>query len=158
MWSHYADQHRGVLLTFDTKRLEDGLKRLLKDVKYKASPPKMLDMEEWYKAVTFGLPQPDLFGDTSVWTRTKSTEWSYEDEWRLTTLAAKGSLGDYEDFDIPRNALVGVTFGCRTDMEAAKELVALALPFGEQVAFFRLYMPVGSFRLARQDFSLSDPN
>ena len=156
MWSHYADQHRGVVLTFDTTMLEDGLKRPVEEVMYGDSAPTLVDMEMWCRALVFGLPEPKLPDDPTVWTRTKSSGWSDEEEWRLTTIAAKGTLGDYADYDLPRNALLGITFGCRTDMVEARQLAALALPFGEQVKLSQLYMPVGSFNLASRDLSLSD--
>ncbi len=155
MWSHYADQHRGVVLTFDTTMLEDGLKRPVQEVMYEDSAPTIVDMEMWWRALVFGLPEPKLPDDPTVWTRTKSAEWSDEEEWRLITIAAKGTLGDCADYDVPRNALVGITFGCRTDMEEVRELAALALPFGEQVKFSKLFMPAGSFCLAKRDLPLS---
>lgn len=156
MWSHYADQHRGVLLTFNTNLLEDGLKRPIKDVLYEDTPPVVIDMEEWYRSIYLGLPQPVINKDSSVWTRTKSPEWKQEQEWRLTTLAQKGTLGDYEDFDIPKISLVEITMGCRTDKVIIKELAALAQPFGGQVKFSQLYMPVGSFSLAKKELLFSD--
>ncbi|MEE8156030.1 MAG: DUF2971 domain-containing protein [Phycisphaerales bacterium] len=156
MWSHYADQHRGVVLTFDSSMLENGLKRPFQEVLYEDSPPIIFDLETWSRSIIFGLPMPEFPDDPNVWSRTKSPEWSDEEEWRLTTIAGQGTLGDYADYDLPRNALVGITFGCRTDMVVARELAALALPFGEQVKLYQLYMPVGSFKLARRDLSFSD--
>lgn len=156
MWSHYADQHRGVVLTFDTRMLENGLKRPVQQVLYEDSPPVIFDLEIWSRSIIFGLPEPEFPDDPNVWTRTKSPEWSDQEEWRLTTIAAKGTLGDYADYDLPRKALVGITFGCRIDMVVARELAALALPFGEQVKLSQLYMPVGSFNLASRDLSFSD--
>ncbi len=156
MWSHYADQHRGVVLTFDTTILEDGLKRLVEEVAYEDSAPTVVDMEMWCRALVFGLPEPEVPEDPNIWTRTKSPEWIQEREWRITTLAPRGTLGNYEDFDIPKRSLVEITLGCRTDREAAEELVALAQPFGDQVKFSQVYMPVGSFSLAKRDLSFSD--
>ncbi len=156
MWSHYGDQHRGVLLTFDTAMLEDGLKRPVTKVLYENSPPALMDMEMWYRATTFGLPEPKLPEDPSIWTRTKSPEWKQEQEWRLTTLAPKSTLGDYQDFDVPKRSLVEMTMGCRTDREVTRELVALAQPFGVQVKYSQLFMAVGTFSLAKRNLSFSD--
>lgn len=151
MWSHYGDQHRGVVLTFDTHVLEYGLKRPLSKVSYENSAPVIYEMEDWYRATLLGIPLAGTNDvDSSVFTRTKSPEWEQEQEWRLTTLARKGTPGDYEDFDIPKRSIVEITMGCRTDKEVIKELVALAQSFGGQVKFSQLYMPVGSFKLEKK--------
>lgn len=156
MWSHYADQHRGVLLTLDTAKLEDGLKRPVEKVSYVDSPPEVMNMEKWYSNIILGTSELVLPADSNIWTRTKSPEWEQEREWRLTTLAHKSTLGDYEDFVIPRDSIVEITMGCRTDQEVFKDLIALAQPFGDHVKFSKLYMPLGSFRLAKKEFLLSE--
>jgi hypothetical protein len=81
MWSHYADQHRGFCLEYDTDSLppENLFVRMLYPVIYSE---KLFDGTKYYLAAmrnraTFNILFPAL---AALY---KSPEWSYENEWRL---------------------------------------------------------------------------
>ena len=81
MWSHYADQHRGFCIEYDTESLppEDLFARMLYPVIYS---DKLFDGTKYYLAAirnqkTFNILFPVLAA------LHKSPEWSYEKEWRL---------------------------------------------------------------------------
>jgi hypothetical protein len=81
MWSHYADQHRGFCIEYDTESLpkEHLFVRMLYPVIYSE---KLFDGTKYYFAAirnqkTFNVLFPAL---AALY---KSPEWSYEKEWRL---------------------------------------------------------------------------
>ncbi|MGC1648146.1 MAG: DUF2971 domain-containing protein [Candidatus Sulfotelmatobacter sp.] len=81
MWSHYADQHRGFCIEYDTDSLppENLFVRMLYPVIYSE---KLFDGTTYYLAAmrnraTFNILFPVL---AALY---KSPEWSYEKEWRL---------------------------------------------------------------------------
>ena len=102
MWSHYAKQHTGICLEFDTDQNLFGRAQ----------------------KVTYGQCLPvitaDLFADQEVLTETilltKSDKWSYEDEYRLLPRDGKldptFSVTCYDDFlSLPPHALSAVIVG-----------------------------------------------
>jgi len=126
MWSHYACEHRGVVLGFDTAALELTLRCPLEPVEYLLYLPKLIDADDWAKSAVFGLADPELQGAPRLWALSKSDVWSYEREWRFVSVAARGKLGDFEDFRFPRAALVELVLGCKINEQEATELRTLA--------------------------------
>lgn len=81
MWSHYADQHRGFCIEYDTESLppENLFLRLLYPVIYS---DKLFDGTSYYlTAIQDRHKFNPLF--PSLAALHKSPEWSYEKEWRL---------------------------------------------------------------------------
>lgn len=149
MWSHYASQHKGVVLGFDATAMENMPKRPLEPVKYCDALPRLIDSDAWAKSMVFGLPPPRLEGEEREWALTKHADWHYEREWRFVWIAPPGTLGDHEDFPFPRNALVEVIAGCRTDPARSTELLALALAIQPQVKHFRMSIHPSRFDLVK---------
>lgn len=118
MWSHYADNHRGVCLTFEipTQFVFENLVGCA-PVQYSAdalmSALRNLDLTR----------KPEFEADIkpilSSWLATKSDEWAYEKEARLIAFSAGLQLFE-------RSWLKKICFGLRTDMPnriRVKELV-----------------------------------
>tara|TARA_R110002072_G_C7929580_1_gene531571 strand:+ start:1402 stop:2112 length:711 start_codon:yes stop_codon:yes gene_type:complete len=96
MWSHYADQHKGICILFDTKlKFFDGLrpvtyvpKRLPTPIKTKGEPGRLMQLMT-----------------------TKLDLWEYEKEWRMfRRFKDKG-------YRFPKTAVYGVVFGDRCTPE-----------------------------------------
>jgi hypothetical protein len=150
MWSHYADQHRGMVLGFDTAAIENGFKRPLAPVEYLKRPPELFDLESWIKSYVFGVHwNPDSERMAQQWLLAKHTDWQYEKEWRFALIAAAGTLGDYGDFEFQRAALVELVSGCRTDETRAVELRSLACAFRPDVRYSRMSTDPSRFQLDR---------
>lgn len=88
MWSHYADYHKGFALGYDNQNLSFnalnkvscGLFPIIYDnVRYNAN-----SFVAWAIYNVFGIKmkQPDMLANIKVGLQ-KSTDWSYENEWRL---------------------------------------------------------------------------
>jgi hypothetical protein len=92
MWTHYADNHRGICLLFST---DYKFFNNIKDVQYVPRRPQMPLFERKDPARLFEL------------TRTKLEMWSHEKEWRLFRQHRE------RNYKYPASALCGVIFGCR---------------------------------------------
>lgn len=136
MWSHYADQHRGVALGFDVRKLMKWSPNKLKKVVYSTRLPIVFDRTT--------LPRDMISGKTrnidnlEVLILAKANIWSYEDEWRCIHKNKGNALGDCTDIRFPREALSEVILGCKSDSVRGVELEALSLPFNDQVITRRL--------------------
>lgn len=102
MWSHYADGHRGFVLQFDTEALLQNFKQRPQKVFY---PP----VESYPSIKDFN--ERDC---THMFLITKSSQWEYEEEWRI--------LMHIEDKDNPneegkvykfeKSLIAGIILGC----------------------------------------------
>jgi len=151
MWSHYAEQHRGVLLGFDTATFERDCQRALEQVQYRAELPDLVDAGAYARSSIFGLPTPLLpEGSLKGWALFKSADCAYEKEWRFVGVAPQDSLGDCEDFTLPRAALVEVVVGCRGKVEDAAEIKRCAVAIQPKVRLGQMSLHPERFELTRQ--------
>lgn len=114
MWGHYADHHRGVCLEFDV-RTRDFSSAI--QVNYNAAYP------------AYSLADKT---DISPF-HTKSSDWAYEDEYRLIAqeegeAVGSGTLMTREDglFQFSEGALLSVIIGSSATEAASREIKALA--------------------------------
>ncbi|MFO1429362.1 MAG: DUF2971 domain-containing protein [Candidatus Competibacteraceae bacterium] len=126
MWAHYADSHNGILIEFNLNKFfaadyhprnwpceHDSLFKLRK-IKYKRGVPRLnSDSRKGLEQLVF----------------TKSTDWSYEQEWRLCravndadSVVSKDSRFPIYLFSFPTLAIHSVSFGCRISREQIQEL------------------------------------
>lgn len=133
MWSHYADQHRGVCLEYDTSAIASAK---LHRVSYGRSRIiRASHIRDW------------LFRDSRAARKavvtaallTKSKEWRYEGEWRL--------LGPIGAFDTPVR-LKSITFGMRCPL-ALKYTVVKTLENKPGVEYWEIVRPSDRFQLRR---------
>lgn len=120
MWAHYADHHRGFVIGFDSKhsffdqRLnEKDDFRHLRPVTYTETRP------------TVQFARDDELAAVLL---TKSSEWSYEREWRmLLPLALQNKEISVQGnriplFEFPSDAVMEIIFGCRINEDTRKEI------------------------------------
>jgi hypothetical protein len=100
MWAHYSDSHQGVCLEFKT--MKNSLFAQAFPVIYQEDYPKVNIMD---------LENPEEFRKALL---TKSSEWSYEMEWRILMMEQDGGLGYYPFLP---ELLSGVIFGIRISNE-----------------------------------------
>lgn len=157
MWSHYADQHRGVVLGFDSAAMENGWERPIEPVSYADGPPALFDPQQWIRATVYGVPDhPVLDAQAVKWVLTKHKDWGYEKEWRFVWTDPPGSLGDHQDMSFPRRALVELVMGCRADPVRAQELASLALAIRPDVNTFQMMKSRTSFELQKTKTTFSE--
>lgn len=119
MWAHYAESHRGILLGFNEEHSFFNCKRS--------------DNDEFYflrKVIYADLPPTTsaLGVDGNALFVTKSTKWSYEQEWRMLAPLEDSSRcieisGDTVHlFALPPQALVSVVIGARASAELERSV------------------------------------
>ena len=108
MWAHYADQHKGICLQFDTTI--DALPRLFALV----HPVEYLDEQPTFHLYgsMSALPASDshtVYESIKVFGFSKLISWSYEHEWRILMSLADGD--QQTEWEFPSHALTGVNLG-----------------------------------------------
>jgi hypothetical protein len=118
MWSHYAENHRGICLEFSTANM---LFRTAGQVTYREQYPR------WVPCDINDTP-----GRVMELILTKSSDWNYEEEYRLISIDAPPSSnclqlhGDF--FRLPTGALKSVIIGCEADHQTISTLVKQYAP------------------------------
>jgi hypothetical protein len=104
MWSHYADNHRGICLAFDTA---NTLFAMAREVRYRNDYPRF---------VAHAMGPDEIFEAI----HTKSDAWSYEDEFRLLGIRSMPGLPMQLDGDflpLQDGTLKFVILGCEANQE-----------------------------------------
>lgn len=120
MWSHYSDGHRGGFLVFqpDNKGRWGERNKVL----YSREIPKIWDTAKMDRAI-IGQESISLLPNSEIVRKailTKSLDWKYENEERFIR---KNELGvDQELAPFKPNELKSVVFGCKFNLENAREL------------------------------------
>lgn len=142
MWSHYADEHRGICIRYDTA--ENQCERLLR-VRYAATGDiKASQLFEW--KISDSKVAADAVMNTFFYT--KSSEWKYEMEWRDLSAST-------ETTDAPFR-MSGVYFGLRCDDSVSTAVVKLFHDFPSPIEYFNVYRHDDSFRLKRRQVDVGE--
>jgi hypothetical protein len=100
MWAHYGAGHTGYCLEFNAS--EGSFFNNAFEVHYQKDYPVInvfrSDSERGKKAIL-----------------TKSLDWAYEEEWRLTS-------SEHGHMDFPSHDLIGIIFGCKTKVEHIEDV------------------------------------
>ena len=131
MWSHYAENHRGICLEFN---VTNALFGRACQVTYRPDYPR------WVLCDFHDNP-----GRVMELILTKSLDWDHEEEYRLVSVQAPAheflcTRGDF--FRLPDGALRSVIIGCEADHRAIAEVVrksAPSLPIKQSVRTGNLY-------------------
>jgi hypothetical protein len=101
MWSHYADNHKGICLEFANN---NALIRRARPIRYKKEYP------EWTPQ-SYSPEKDDNILDLVL---TKAMDWCYEREFRIIATALEGPTKVYDgDFvKLPPEALTAIIIGC----------------------------------------------
>lgn len=129
LWSHYAENHRGMCLVFNVPNpLDSGLRK----VEYLPNYPEInLDIEkdkagyEIVKIVT-----------------TKSSEWSYEQEYRQVFL----KKNCHEKYP---GTLIEIIFGCRTPMDDMKMVASIINGIDPEIIISKMMIQKNTYLLGK---------
>jgi hypothetical protein len=128
MWYHYADQYRGVVLELRCDDELDSAWLAAKPVTYPSAKPEVYTAEGWAELLTM-QNEIAVRKLLDVATYTKAPDWSYENEWRITSFKRPSDTGPFTDYKLHLQELSGVYFGPKIsapDREAVAALAALA--------------------------------
>ena len=156
MWSHYANSHKGFALKYDTKafRLKcqfcDQFNQCNKaaicnlyPVIYQKQRYDATNFLGWYICKSMGLhiKNPDTFASSKALLY-KSTQWNYENEWRLIV----SKLNDFQDkspFCIDRLKPTAIYYGTRISPINKKMLHLIAKEKG--IEEYQMYIDDKSY-------------
>jgi len=139
LWSHYADEHRGICVEYDVGDLQE---LILGAVKYEQSRCiKTSIIHDWfYKNDTSAIKtiKQKFFYN-------KAKDWKYEEEWRLIS----EKVGKRErPFKI-----TAIYFGMRTSFSVQS---SLAKTMGSNVSYYGVYAPKETFHLEKRSVSFDE--
>lgn len=124
MWAHYAEQHHGLVLRFRSIPEFDSPWCVARPVEYLEQMPRLLD-NDFLAEMASGQVS---FNAKELMNRliyTKSVEWAYEREWRISIGAGRGPNAPYEDITFHNQELDAVILGCVMLEEDRKVFVEL---------------------------------
>jgi len=127
MWTHYADGHSGVVLRFRSIPELDSPYGMAKPMNYVDEVPHLFSEEELVD-IAAGISNIDVRAILDKIIYTKSSDYSYEREWRIST--GSGRTADpFEDIPFGLNELDGIVFGLNTSDVDRAEIEALAAKY-----------------------------
>jgi len=136
MWSHYADQHRGLCIEYDMCHTAFSH---LRPISYQMQRGvQASDLVAW-KIKGDSTARERIFNTVFF---TKAPQWRYEHEWRdlITKNAARSAPAE----------ISAVYFGFRCDTSVITTVVRLYRGLTRKVKFYNIYPQTNSFRLKRR--------
>ncbi len=125
MWSHYADQHKGVVFKLRCIDEIDNTLLAARKVQYTNAFLPFPDADSYARHLTG--EQPIDFVQL-IWNipYTKHVDWSYEEEWRVHISLLHEAPGDgYSIYPENPRVFEAIYLGCHMEPEAAKKIVGL---------------------------------
>lgn len=126
MWSHYADEHRGVV--FRLRRLEELDHRLLiaRKVVYSEEPVAYLCIQDQIDNF-LGFANHEVVPRVWEIAHRKHSDWAYEREWRIRMPLLEQPEGDgYSYYEEPKDLFDAIFLGCRMTPEVVAQITQLA--------------------------------
>jgi Protein of unknown function (DUF2971) len=125
MWYDYADQYRGVVLEFKCVDELDSASLMARPVEYTVEKPAIYSAEGW---ATLLMMQNRLTTEKFLdfATFTKSQDWSYEREWRVTSWKRPADTGLYTDYSFDQRELGAIYLGPMISLSDREAATALA--------------------------------
>ncbi|VFU17686.1 conserved hypothetical protein [Methylocella tundrae] len=148
MWSHYADEHRGVVFGFRPDAARDSFLCLLEPVTYSDIRPSFYKP---FDPLVGDMPAPTpetMRAFTRSLTAVKSTQWAYEEELRVVipSYVPEGQPAVFISYYATE--LAELYLGHRVAAGDRDELVAAARALNKDVAIFQARISPGAYALS----------
>lgn len=125
MWFHYADQYTGAVLEFSCDDHLGSAWLAAKPVEYPNHKPAVYTADGWASLLS-KRKEVAIREILHVATYTKSPDWSYENEWRITSKKRPDDTGFFTDYKFHPEELIGVYIGPMASMSDRCEIHSLA--------------------------------
>jgi hypothetical protein len=139
MWAHYADNHRGVALEFESADELDSPLLMARSVRYQDEPPRLPSKKEWVESL-IGRTKIDLGEFFSDYQYVKSSQWAYEKEWRVVSYARSGESGQFADYRFFPEELRRVILGTNCSPIDGNAIQALVTSLYPQTTIVRAHL------------------
>lgn len=138
MWSHYADEHKGAVLEFQPK-MELATEMLgAREVEYSKEVPVAVTLEQFLLYITGQGPKPHSPEALVRSVYTKSSDWFYENEWRILTKQREDEQGPFSRRSFNAQELAAIYFGCRMPAACKHEIRDAVSGWGSHISFFQM--------------------
>jgi hypothetical protein len=123
MWSHYAQDHTGVVFEFRVLPEQDNALCIAKPIRYRKTPPSLFTEKELLDGIGGKITEPNeaLFQYAII----KSDIWAYEKEWRVWDLCPMVQPSLWSYYPVLPDEIGAVYLGCRIDSGMKAEIVRL---------------------------------
>ncbi len=134
MWFHYADKYKGVVLEVVCNDSLDSAWLAAKKMSYPKDKPDIYTAEGWANLIM--LPQPLAIKKIiELATYTKSPDWKYEDEWRVSTSMRPTDNGTVSDYPLAVEEFGNLYLGPLVPDSERAALIKLASTFPNMKVF-----------------------
>lgn len=124
MWYHYANKYQGVVLEFNCIDALDSAWLMARPVQYPEKKPAIYTAEGLARILTMNTDQGvRALMDSAAFT--KSPDWSYEKEWRVTSFMDEGETETYSYYPFHPQEISAVYFGPMISDQSRQELLGL---------------------------------
>lgn len=147
MWSHYADNHQGVVLELDCIKEVDSPWLIARPVIYQDDPP-LLAKETLIRSIT-GQQPFDYEQFCLDCMHIKTTDWAYEKEWRVVNFALLEEIGLTSDYPIHPLNFGSVYLGKEISKEDENDILAI---LNDGLSHMSAYKTVHNSRERRLQF------
>lgn len=147
MWSHYAEDHAGVVIKLkvaETEAEDDPL-WLAEKVIYTPKAIPLMTEDEALEEV-FGIKKYNVEKLSSQLACTKFNVWKDEQEWRFYDVVQEGNDANYT-IGINLKRFVAIYFGIRTSDKDVAEIRELALQKNSNIEFYRARKHSSEYKL-----------
>lgn len=135
MWYHYADKYQGVVLEFDCNDKLDSAWLVAEPVNYVDSIPEISTAIGWATVLIKSQKKAvqTLF---KVCAYSKTPDWSYEREWRVTSFKRPHEKGTISDYSFNPREIKSIYLGPLIDRNDQDEILRIAKNFLPHVLIY----------------------
>ena len=146
MWAHYADNHRGAVLQFESNDERDSSWLLARPVTYRAERPRLPTVDTWVRAL---LGEEEINWDEYLreYYYVKATEWDYEREYRCVSEKKNHEEELYSDYVFHKEDLRGIILGAQISAADERAIRVLARQYPNTV-IHRAYIDESAGRIS----------
>lgn len=141
MWSHYADNHKGFVIGFDTDHPYFKYSKFnLKPVHYTNKRPTSSPSDDFIKNLIY----------------TKADIWSYENEWRICKEANEATKTIFENihlFEFPTDSIYSIHLGSRSDNDMRNAILKRLSNWESPPKVYQTFMHTKEYKLIENEYS-----
>lgn len=150
LWAHYADKHQGAVLEFIPSIEKDSMLLLTEDVEYSSERPFLFESHRDFLIKSMFKGANDALAEyTKKITKTKSLEWSYEEEIRLYQPRLVNIFEGKKNHCLTyhNEELRSIYLGCKMVNEQKERLIDLAMKRNSMVKIFQMTLDPYQYKI-----------
>lgn len=125
MWYHYADKYSGAVLEICCNDKLDSAWLSAKKIEYPKDKPSIYTADGWANLL-IASNEDSVKKILHLCTYTKSHDWSYEDEWRISTFKKNNETGLFSDYPVHPSEFGNLYLGPMINTDSKNKLLDLA--------------------------------